>query len=172
MSQLGRIYIKYFKSNHLKLVDACCYNGQIKLFTKAVIFRIVVVFFSVVSFFSCDKSQNHVIPSVPFSFTVNLNIVNDLTVPGNSVFFPNAGYGGVIIYCELPGSYYAFDATCTNEVSRSCILENESILATCPCCGSEFVLLSGAYPSKGPATMPLRPYNISIVNDFTLRVYN
>ncbi|MCD6354287.1 MAG: hypothetical protein J7L95_01950 [Prolixibacteraceae bacterium] len=121
---------------------------------------------------SCDRDQNSVIPNVPFSFTINLNIVNDLNVPGNSVFFPNVGFGGVIVYCELPGSYYAFDATCTYEVSQSCKIENEGILGTCPCCGSQFILISGAYPSKGPATAPLKQYNVSVVNSFTIRVYN
>ncbi len=121
---------------------------------------------------SCDKENNNIIPYVPFSFSVNLNIVNDLNVPGNSVFFPNAGYGGVIIYCELPGSYYAFDASCTNEISRTCLAVNEGVLATCACCGSQFILISGAYPSKGPAEIPLKQYHVSVVNDFTLRVYN
>lgn len=183
MNQSGWKLNKYFTIVFLKIplfisgifqkfwtdcrVSACSRN-----FFKSILLRIVFVVFTMASVISCDKIQESVIPSVPFSFTVNLNIVNELTIPGNSVFFPNAGYGGVIIYCELPGSYYAFDAACTHEVSRGCIIENEGILAACPCCGSEYVLLSGAYPSKGPATMPLRPYNISIVNDFTLRVYN
>jgi len=121
---------------------------------------------------SCDKINNSVIPNVPFSFTVNLNIANDLTIPGNSVFFPGPGFGGVIVYCELPGSYYAFDATCTYEVSQGCKIQNEGVLGTCGCCGSQFILLSGAYPSKGPAEMPLKQYNVSIINESTLRVYN
>lgn len=121
---------------------------------------------------SCDKVNDSVVPNVPFSFTVNLNIVNELTIPGNSVYFPGAGFGGVIIYCELPDSYYAFDATCTYEVSRTCKIENEGVLGTCPCCGSQFILISGAYPSKGPAAAPLKQYNVSMVNSFTLRVYN
>ncbi|HKJ78889.1 MAG TPA: Rieske 2Fe-2S domain-containing protein, partial [Prolixibacteraceae bacterium] len=100
------------------------------------------------------------------------NIANELQIPGNSVLFPTWGFGGVIVYCELPGTYYAFDATCTHEISRTCTVENEGVLATCPCCESQFILLSGAYPSSGPATVPLKQYNISVVNDFILRVYN
>ncbi|HKI88813.1 MAG TPA: hypothetical protein VKA38_07295 [Draconibacterium sp.] len=98
--------------------------------------------------------------------------MNDLNVPGNSVYFPGVGYGGIVVYCEVPGSYYAFDATCTNEVSNTCIVKNEGVLGTCPCCGSQFIFLSGAYPSKGPAEMPLKQYNVSQLNSFTLRVYN
>ncbi len=120
--------------------------------------------------FSCDK-QNSLIPDVPVSMTINLNILNDLNVPGNSVFFPNVGYGGIIVYCELPGSWFAYDATCTHEISSSCRVANDGVLATCPCCGSQFVLVGGT-PSKGPAAMPLKPYSVAIINSSTLRVYN
>ena len=120
---------------------------------------------------SCDDTQESPIPDVYVSFTINLNIVNELNVPGNSVFFPRMGFGGVIVYCELPGSYYAFDAACTYEASRSCIVQNEGVLAECPCCGSQFVLISGAYPARSPATLPLKQYNVSVINNYTLQVY-
>jgi Rieske Fe-S protein len=120
---------------------------------------------------SCDKVQDSQIPNVPFSFTINLNIANDLTIPGNSAFFPG-GYGGVIVYCELSGQYFAFDATCTYEISQTCKIENEGVLGTCSCCESQFILIGGAFPSKGPAAAPLKQYNVSQVNSFTLRVYN
>ena len=121
---------------------------------------------------SCDKVQDSLIPSVPVAFTINLNIANGLTIPGNSMFIPNEGFGGVIVYCELPGTYYAFDATCTHEISQTCKIKNEGILGTCSCCESQFLFISGAFPSKGPAISPLRQYNVSQINNFTLRVYN
>jgi len=121
---------------------------------------------------SCDKTSDSQIPNVPFSFSINLNIANDLTIPGNSMYFPGMGFGGVIVYCELPGTYYAFDATCTYEISQNCKIENEGALGTCSCCGSQFILIGGAYPAKGPAAAPLKLYNVSQVNSFTLRVYN
>ncbi len=121
---------------------------------------------------SCDKIQDSQVPNVPFSFTVDLNIANELRIPGNSVFFPGIGYGGVIVYCELEDSYYAYDATCTYEISQTCKVENEGVLGTCSCCGSEFFLTGSAYPASGPAAAPLRLYNVSRVNSFTLRVYN
>ncbi len=157
--------MKYFQLNLLIVPKVHRF-----LITKVALF----VFMSGLMFIlpSCNDDNNNIIPYVPFSFSVNLNIVNDLNVPGNSVFFPNAGYGGVIIYCELPGSYYAFDATCTYEISTTCRAVNEGVLATCPCCESQFILISGAYPSRGPAEMPLKQYHVSVVNDFTVRVYN
>jgi Rieske Fe-S protein len=122
-------------------------------------------------FFSCDDSKNKIIPYVPVSFTIDLNIINDLTVPGNSVFFEGVGFGGVIVYCEFQGSYYAYDAACTHEISQTCVLKNEGILATCPCCKSQFLLMGGAYPSKGPASFPLQSYHISNAGS-KLHVYN
>ena len=121
---------------------------------------------------SCDKIQDSQVPNVPFFFTVDLNIANQLRIPGNSMFFPGIGYGGVIVYCELEDSYYAYDATCTYEISQTCKVKNEGVLGTCSCCGSEFFLTGGAYPASGPAAAPLRQYNVSQVNSFTLRVYN
>jgi hypothetical protein len=120
---------------------------------------------------SCDEDKNKIIPYVPVSFTIDLNIWNELTVPGNSVLFPGVGYAGVIVYCEFQGSYFAFDAACTNEISRTCVLKTEGILATCPCCDSKFILMSSAYPSSGPASFPLQPYHVAVSGN-RLHVYN
>ncbi|MEN8115573.1 MAG: hypothetical protein ABFS16_01260 [Bacteroidota bacterium] len=132
------------------------------------------LFLSVILLFlnpSCDEIDSQ-IPDVPFSFTINLNIYNELTIPGNSVYFPGMGFGGVIVYCELPGTYYAYDAACTYEISQNCKVENDGVLGTCNCCGSKFILIGTAHPSEGPAAAPLRQYHISVINNYTLRVYN
>ncbi len=121
---------------------------------------------------SCEKTQDSQVPNIPFTFTVNLDIANELRIPGNSMFFPGVGYGGVIVYCELEDSYYAYDATCTYEVSQGCKIKNEGVLGTCSCCDSKFILIGGAFPTSGPAAAPLRQYHVSIVNRSTLRVYN
>jgi nitrite reductase/ring-hydroxylating ferredoxin subunit len=119
----------------------------------------------------CEKIEESVIPSVSFSYTLDLTLFPEVNVAGNSVFIPNIGYGGVIVYCEMPGSLYAWDATCTFEANKSCILENEGVIATCPCCGSEYILLGGGFPSQGPATQGLRQYFTSQTNEM-LRIYN
>jgi Rieske Fe-S protein len=119
----------------------------------------------------CDEIDSQV-PDVPFAFTINLNIQNELTVPGNSMYYPGPGFGGVIVYCELPGSYYAYDATCTHEISQNCKLVNEGVLGTCSCCGSKFTFIGTAYPSDGPASAPLKQYHVSVINSTLLRVYN
>ena len=138
-----------------------------QLILKRVIFSFIFLNIS-----SCKKDHNSVIPYVPVSFTINLNLLNDLTVPGNSMYFPNVGYGGVIVYCELPDSYYAFDATCTYEVENRCIVKNDGVVGTCECCGSKFILLGGGFPSEGPASVALKSYKVTLLNNSTLLVYN
>lgn len=150
-------------------------KGEIKSPTRRIRLRRIVqgmMLLVIMVVLSCDREYDHVVPDVPVSFTLNLIIANELTVAGNSVYIPHEGYGGVVVYCELPGSWYAFDATCTYEVSQTCRVINDGVLANCPCCESQYILISGAYPSKGPAAVPLRQYHVSMVNDYTLRVYN
>jgi nitrite reductase/ring-hydroxylating ferredoxin subunit len=132
----------------------------------------ILLLLLVLNLVSCDKEYNSVIPNVPVSFTINLNIINELTVPGNSVFFQNVGFAGVVVYCELPGSYYAFDAACTNEIRNTCRVLNEGVSGTCECCSSQFLFLSGGSVLEGPAISPLKQYQVSFLNSSTLRVYN
>ena len=175
MNQLVLKKEKYFISKtikFLKVFDGTRFDIHFSELILSNIARFILFLSMLLLSVSCDDNVNSVIPNVPVSFTINLNIVNDLNVPGNSVFFPGVGFGGVIVYCELPGSYYAFDATCTYEISTTCRIANEGVLGTCPCCESQYILISDVYPSKGPAELPLKQYNVSVINEFTLRVYN
>ena len=112
------------------------------------------------------------VPNVPFSLTIDLTINNELAVPGNSMFFAGGGYGGVIVYCELPDSYYAYDATCAYEINQTCKVVNSGVLGECSCCKSKYLFSGSGYPANGPAAAPLKQYSVSRVNSFTLRVYN
>ncbi len=120
---------------------------------------------------SCKDEQNQIIPYVPVALTVNLNIYNQLTIPGNSEYLPGVGYGGIIVYCQFPGSYFVYDAACPHEALPSCRVVCEGVLGTCACCGSQFVLMDSAFPSKGPAKFPLQQYHVAVINN-TLRIYN
>ena len=121
---------------------------------------------------SCDRIINSPIPDVYVYFPINLSIVNELTVAGYSVYFSGVGYAGVIVCCEQPGVYYAYDAACTEEASRSCIVEAEGFLAECPCCGSRYLLNSNGYPASPPTTIPLKQYQVTVLNAYELLVYN
>ena len=132
---------------------------------------LVILLWVVLIPLSCKDEQNQIIPYVPVAITVNLNLYNQLTIPGNSEYLPGVGYGGIIVYCQFPGSYFAYDAACSNEILASCRVVNEGVLGTCACCGSQFVLMDSAYLSKGPARFPLQQYHVSVLNN-ALRIYN
>ena len=139
-----------------------------------IIKKFVLVVFVIGFSLSCGKIEESVIPDVDFYYTIPITMFNQFNAPGNSILIPGIAYGGVIIYCESPGSYYAFDAACTHEVSKSCFVGNPneigSITVTCPCCSTEYVLIGGS-PVSGPAVQPLRPYSVSSSGN-TLRVFN
>ncbi len=134
-----------------------------------------IFIFSILSllFISCDEDYQDYVPYTLVDFTIDLTINNNLANPGYSELIPQAGYGGVIIYCEYydfssPSNsmYHAFDATCTNELSRECTVINEgnSFYAVCPCCSSKFELVTG-YPVDGDAKKPLKYYNIGLLGN-------
>lgn len=131
-----------------------------------------ILFLTVLFLFSSCDEESSQIPDVYVSFTINLNHYNELNNPGSSVLFANAGFGGVIVSCLTQGEYYAYDAACTHEISQNCRLELDGLVATCQCCESQFQLFYAANPLSGPAAAPLKQYNVSQVNSFTLRVFN
>lgn len=136
------------------------YSGMKYLFFIALTF---------LTYSSCDEIDSE-IPDVWVGLNIDLNLFNDLTVPGNSAYFPNQGFGGIIVYCETEGSYYAFDAACTNEINPSCRVANEGAVGKCSCCESEYIFIGGTV-LKGPAAAPLKQYNASLSGSL-LRVYN
>jgi nitrite reductase/ring-hydroxylating ferredoxin subunit len=128
---------------------------------------------------SCDNNDDEYIPYVPILLDIDLGLINSLKVSGYSMKFPEFGYSGVIVLCQFYDNFapansifQAFDATCTNEITRDCSLEvdDNSIIATCPCCGSKFSLFDG-YPIEGVAKRPLRSYKTYLYNE-NLRVKN
>lgn len=143
---------------------------------KQLLIKYVKYFFSFVFIAviipSCDKINESPVPDVYVSFSVNLAIANELVNANGSQYFPGHGFGGIIVYCESPGTWYAYDAACTYEASRSCIVEIEGALAVCPCCESQFILLGGGSPASPPATVPLKQYNVSVMGNNSIYIYN
>lgn len=144
-----------------------------KTFSKTKnLFSLFVLFVFLLTISCADKRKEY-IPYAYVNFTVDITINNNLTTPGYSMLYPKEGYGGVIVYCwyydnSAPDNsiYYAYDATCTFEVSDSCSVFNEgnSITGECPCCHSKYDFSSG-YPIQGEALYPLKSYQISVINN-------
>lgn len=124
---------------------------------------LLICFFLFPGINGCKDDYTSVIPYAYVNFDVNPTNYIELNIPGGSVTFPNAGFSGVIIFRDLTDSsnpFLAFDACCTKEVSKIIrVKTDESGIATCPQCGSQFILFGGnGSPVKGPASEPLKQY--------------
>lgn len=112
----------------------------------------------------CTKEQESVIPYVKVDFYLNLATYNNLIIPGNSQYFPVEGVSGVIVMCVNQMQYYAFDAACPYEANGICKVEADaSTIGQCECCGSEYSLFGGGYPTSGPTTENLKQYRVDLV---------
>lgn len=129
---------------------------------------ILIILFILMGTNACKDEYNSVIPYVTVRMDINPTNFIELNIPGGSYYFPNYGYGGVILFRDLTDSsnpFLAYDATCTHEISSTTrVVANESGIATCPTCKSQFILFSGnGNPIKGPAIEPLRQYRTNYV---------
>lgn len=139
-------------------------------FSRKVYQTVLLCFFLLVGNSGCKDDYTSIIPYVPINMNINpINLI-ELKIPGGSFYFKNAGFGGVIVvnnWGDATTPFLAFDAACTYEVSsltRVAVKENGSVTATCPKCGSQFMLFGGnGSPNIGPATEPLRQYQTSYI---------
>jgi nitrite reductase/ring-hydroxylating ferredoxin subunit len=114
---------------------------------------------------SCKKETTcNGVPNVSVYFQIQLNMgYPTLNVPGNNETF-TGGYNGdgVLVYRYTSNQFYAYDCTCPydGQSNSKAIINTSSVsslYATCPVCGSSFLLSTGS-PSKGPSTCPLKAY--------------
>lgn len=123
---------------------------------------------------ACKDDFNSSIPYTRVYIPIDLSRINDLTVTNNSWVFPQ-GFGGVIV-TNYGAGYYAMDAACPYEVDPQCRVEFDqgSATATCPCCGSQYLLIEGGLllSGTGPSIEPLKPYKVKPNGFNTLLVTN
>jgi len=136
------------------------------LFLRKLIKTVLLCFFLLTGINGCKDDYTSVVPYVRVDMNINPTNYIEFNIPGGAVYFENYGYGGVIIvnnWGDTTTPFLAFDATCTNEVSSSIrvkVDESGSGIATCPECGSQFMLFGGnGSPIKGPAKEPLKQYH-------------
>lgn len=128
---------------------------------------------------SCGDKLEPTIPYARVFLSVNMANHNEITVPGNSLFYPISsgrfrGLGGIIFYNDF-GRIRAFDAACTFEKKSSCVVIPDGAKAnatsqggthgTCTCCGSRFTFTNGYPKVNDKARLPLMEYKV--VNDGT-----
>jgi Rieske Fe-S protein len=135
-----------------------------------IIKTVLICIFILTGINGCKDNYTSVIPTEPVNMDIIPTSYIELKIPGGSVYFKNAGYGGIIVFRDLTDSsnpFLAYDAACTYEVSQGCkVVADGSGIAKCPCCGSEFILFGGnGGPTKGPAIEPLKQYRTSFTGE-------
>ena len=120
--------------------------------------------------FSACETQYTTIPTRDVNFTVSLNTTNLIHIGGYEYF--TGGISGIIIYRFDMTTFYAYDRACPYdwEDGGRITLDDNKLYDSL--CGSTFNILNG-YPYSGSkAELPLRQYQTTLIDDFTLQVYN
>jgi nitrite reductase/ring-hydroxylating ferredoxin subunit len=132
---------------------------------------------------ACDKGYVSSIPNYPVYLELDLNYEDkDLQkFPYAKLLTPTnisqdgelTGFGGVWVYHNFDAAtgrdvFYAFDAACPYEASRTIRVEMDDVFmyAVCPKCQSKYDLYSGyANPVAGPGRERLKPYTVTTVGN-------
>jgi nitrite reductase/ring-hydroxylating ferredoxin subunit len=135
------------------------------LFSKYIKVLLILVPFLLLS--GCEKEQYHPVPMVPVDFTINLEFqfMGLNSIGGYDNVY--GGFGGIVIYRMSIDQFTAFDRACTYDPrdNKARLITDNAPIATCPVCGSQFLLLDGS-PIKGPAKYPLRQYRTSFMEPY------
>jgi len=123
---------------------------------------VLICFFITLGINGCKDNYTSVVPYAYVQTELNLANRTELN-PIGGYFKINGGVAGIIIFHDIDDNFLAYDAACTNEKSSTCSVTTDgSGIATCPCCGSQFILFGGnGSPTKGPAAEPLKQYRVS-----------
>jgi nitrite reductase/ring-hydroxylating ferredoxin subunit len=155
-------------------------------FSKPALF--FIIYFSSVGLFSCGKANNEVIPYAPVDFTidlldpefVNLSVIgisDTIDASTNNWGFRSAGYdgNGIIIYSG-PDEYYAYDRTCPHDFAVNGLSVrvriNQSAVAVCPQCGTQYALSVYGTPISGLGKYPLKNYKTNFDGERYIRVWD
>ena len=125
--------------------------------------------------FSCKKSANHPIPSVPFDITINTSLPSYNSLQGVGGWaYVTGGVQGIVVYRKSTDEFVAFDRK-SPIVSSEC----KQPLTTNPdnflqledtCTNAKFSLFDGS-PISG-SEFGLRQYQTQWNGSSTLRIFN
>ena len=130
-------------------------------------FLLVLLLFS-----ACGKETSQV-PNVAVNLTGFFTPGQLSELKSKGAIFMNGGVAGIIIaYNPFENGYKAYDRCSTVNPEKRCavVLEN-SVTLTDPCTGAKYSLLDGT-PSKAPAKVALRTYNILVSANNNFQVTN
>ena len=131
--------------------------------------HISIVFFLCFCFMACETEITD-IPYRDVNFTVSINSTNLIHTGGYEYF--TGGISGIVIYRFDINTFYAYDRACPYDWEDGGRVSVIDLMLYDSLCGSSFNLLNG-YPYEGSkAEQPLRQYQTTLIDDFTLQVYN
>lgn len=84
------------------------------------------------------------------------------------------GYNGngIIVYTENGSEFYCYDATCTACPDLSSHFEQKDLdgaIATCPVCGTQFILSAGGQPGNTELKIyPLKSYLVTVSSNYLI----
>jgi len=125
-------------------------------------------------FSSCEKEIQSPVPYVPVYFQGYLSQPDYALVgtPMYAIKVANQGYHGhgVLVYRAYMETFYAFDATCPNDINEGSVVisDDKPYEVICPICKTVYSLMDGGIAKEGP---PLKRYQTSFSGSM-ITVYN
>ena len=138
---------------------------------------IVLIVFLVV--LGCSKTaveHNPFLLEKSFNLTINLALpsFNNLSYPGGSLYWPNDGIRGLLLYNLNGNTIMAWEASCPNHELKSCsTLQTDGLVsatASCSCEDYQYSLATGQPLTEG-ATYSLLFYKVQ-QSGTVVRIYN
>jgi len=132
-----------------------------------------VVLLAAVSCLSCGKN-NDPIPDVAVDFQGSLLSAQLSPLRGAGVAVTvSGGVAGIVIYHRADGAYVAYDRCSTVNPSKRCAvtIDSDNLTVTDPCSGAKFSLWDGT-PVKAPATVALRSYYVTMIDQYDISITN
>ena len=139
---------------------------------NAILFLILIL--------GCSKDpiqRNPYLADIRFQRDLNLSLplYNQLNFVGGSIFIPEIGIKGVIIFNLNGSTFLAWEATCPNHVPESCSkLAISGVLAECGCENFQYSLATGQLLNPSEKLNPPRDLLFYQIQNFNgiLRISN
>ena len=134
---------------------------------------VLIVFLVVVSCSKTAVERNPFLIEKGFDQSINLALpaFNNLSYAGGSMYWPNGGIRGLLLYNLNGSTIMAWEASCPNHEVKSCsTMQISGVTASCSCEDYQYSLATGQPLSEG-ATYSLLFYKVQ-QNGTALRIYN
>ena len=134
---------------------------------------VLIVFLVVVSCSKTAVERNPFLIEKGFDQSINLALpaFNNLSYAGGSMYWPNGGIKGLLLYNLNGSTIMAWEASCPNHEVKSCsTMQISGVTASCSCEEYQYSLATGQPLTEG-ATHSLLFYKVQ-QNGTALRIYN